>query len=40
MTEFHRAMADDLVSLEFDGLPTLTPRELASLFAYLESIQK
>ncbi|NNE53597.1 MAG: c-type cytochrome [Sulfitobacter sp.] len=40
MPEFGGAMEDDLVPLEVDGVMTPTPRVLAALFAYLESIQR
>lgn len=40
MPQFGGAMADDLVPLEVDGVLTPTPRTLAGLFAYLESIQE
>lgn len=40
MPEFGGAMADDLVPLEVDGVLTPTPRALAGVFAYLESIQE
>ena len=40
MPQFGGAMADDLVPLEVDGVLTPTPRALAGLFAYLESIQE
>ncbi len=40
MPEFRAAMADDLVPVEIDGILTPTPRVLAGLFAYLESIQQ
>ncbi|WP_246227638.1 c-type cytochrome [Roseobacter ponti] len=40
MPEFGADMADDLVPVEIDGVLTPTPRELAGLLAYLESIQK
>jgi mono/diheme cytochrome c family protein len=40
MPEFGGAMADDLVPVEIDGILTPTPRELAGLLAYLESIQR
>lgn len=39
MPEFGGAMADDLVPLDVDGTLTPTPRALAAVFAYLESIQ-
>lgn len=40
MPEFGPIMAEDLVPLEIDGVFTPTPRELAGLLAYLESIQR
>lgn len=40
MPEFGGAMADDLVPVEVDGILTPTPRALAGVFAYLESIQE
>ncbi|WP_375690423.1 c-type cytochrome [Pseudooceanicola sp. LIPI14-2-Ac024] len=40
MPEFGGAMAEDLVPVEIDGILTPTPRELAGLLAYLESIQQ
>ena len=40
MPQFGGAMADDLVPLEVDGVLTPTPRALAGLLAYMESIQK
>ncbi|WP_233270339.1 c-type cytochrome [Chachezhania sediminis] len=40
MPEFGGAMADDLVPVEIDGVLTPTPRELAGLLAFLESIQE
>lgn len=40
MPQFGGAMADDLVPLEVDGVLTPTPRALAGVFAYLESIQE
>ncbi|MGJ8546848.1 MAG: c-type cytochrome [Sulfitobacter sp.] len=39
MPEFGGAMAEDLVPVEIDGILTPTPRALAGLLAYLESIQ-
>ncbi len=39
MPQFGGPMADDLVPLEVDGVLTPTPRALAGLLAYLESIQ-
>ena len=39
MPQFGGAMADDLVPVEVDGVLTPTPRALAGLLAYLESIQ-
>jgi mono/diheme cytochrome c family protein len=40
MPQFGGAMAEDLVPVELDGVFTPTPRALAGLLAYLESIQK
>lgn len=40
MPQFGGAMAEDLVPLEVEGVLTPTPRELAGLLFYLESIQK
>lgn len=40
MPEFAGAMSEDLVPVEFDGVFTPTPRALAGLLAYLESIQR
>ena len=40
MPEFGGAMADDLVPVEVDGVITPTPRVLAGLLVYLESIQR
>lgn len=40
MPQFGGAMADDLVPVEVDGVLTPTPRVLAGLLAYLESIQR
>lgn len=40
MPQFGGAMADDLVPVEVDGVMTPTPRVLAALLAYLESIQR
>lgn len=40
MPEFGGAMAQDLVPVEIDGVLTPTPRVLAGLLAYLESIQE
>ncbi|MEH6648361.1 c-type cytochrome [Sulfitobacter sp.] len=40
MPQFGGAMAEDLVPVEFDGIMTPTPRVLAGLLAYLESIQE
>jgi mono/diheme cytochrome c family protein len=40
MPQFGGAMADDLVPLEVDGVLTPTPRALAGLLAYMESIQR
>jgi mono/diheme cytochrome c family protein len=39
MPQFGGAMAEGLVPVELDGVFTPTPRELAGLLAYLESIQ-
>ncbi len=40
MPQFGGAMADDLVPVEIEGTLTPTPRVLAALLAYLESIQQ
>lgn len=40
MPEFGGAMAEDLVPVEIDGTMTPTPRDLAGLLFYLESIQR
>ncbi len=40
MPEFGAVMSEDLVPVELDGVFTPTPRALAGLLAYLESIQK
>ncbi len=40
MPEFGGAMADDLVPVEVDGVLTPTPRVLAGLLTYLQSIQQ
>lgn len=40
MPQFGGAMAQDLVPVEIDGVFTPTPRALAGLLAYLESIQE
>ncbi|NJN06107.1 MAG: cytochrome c [Rhodobacteraceae bacterium] len=40
MPQFGGAMAEDLVPVEVDGVFTPTPRALAGLLAYLESIQE
>ena len=40
MPEFGGAMADDLVPVEVDGVITPTPRVLAGMLVYLESIQR
>lgn len=40
MPQFGGAMADDLVPVEVDGTLTPTPRVLAGLLVYLESIQR
>lgn len=39
MPEFADSLSDDLVPLEVDGILTPTPRTLAGLLFYLESIQ-
>lgn len=39
MPQFGPAMAEDTVPVEIDGILTPTPRELAGLLDYLESIQ-
>ena len=39
MPEFGNVMSDDLVPVEIDGILTPTPRALAGLLFYLESIQ-
>lgn len=39
MPQFGGMMAEDLVPIELDGVFTPTPRALAGLLAYLESIQ-
>jgi hypothetical protein len=39
MPQFGGAMAEDLVPIEIDGVMTPTPRVLAALLSYLESIQ-
>jgi mono/diheme cytochrome c family protein len=39
MPQFGGAMAEDLVPVKIDGVLTPTPRELAGLLFYLESIQ-
>lgn len=39
MPQFSTAMADDLVPVEIDGVFTPTPRVLAGLLEYLETIQ-
>lgn len=39
MPEFGGAMSEDLVPVKIDGVFTPTPRVLAALLAYLESIQ-
>ena len=39
MPEFGAQMSDDIVPVDIDGVLTPTPRELAALLAYLESIQ-
>lgn len=40
MPQFGGAMAEDLVPVDIDGVLTPTPRELAGLLEYLESIQQ
>lgn len=40
MPQFGGAMANDTVPIEVDGVLTPTPRVLAGLLAYLESIQR
>ncbi len=40
MPQFGGAMAEDLVPVQLDGVYTPTPRALAGLLAYLESIQQ
>lgn len=40
MPQFGGAMAEDLVPVEIEGILTPTPRELAGLLEYLESIQQ
>tara|TARA_R110002049_G_scaffold23781_6_gene84740 strand:+ start:130924 stop:131337 length:414 start_codon:yes stop_codon:yes gene_type:complete len=40
MPQFGGVMADDLVPVEVDGVMTPTPRVLAGLLAYMESIQR
>lgn len=40
MPQFGGVMSEDLVPVELDGVFTPTPRALAGLLAYLESIQK
>ncbi len=40
MPEFGAEMGGDLVPVEVDGVMTPTPRALAALLAYLESIQE
>lgn len=40
MPQFGSGMADDLVPVELDGVYTPTPRALAGLLVYLESIQQ
>jgi cytochrome c len=40
MPQFGGAMADDLVPLDVEGTLTPTPRVLAALLSYLESIQE
>ena len=40
MPEFGGEMAEDLVPVEIEGVLTPTPRELAGLLFFLESIQQ
>ena len=40
MPQFGGRMADDLVPVEVDGVLTPTPRALAGVLAYLESVQR
>lgn len=40
MPEFGATLSGDLVPLEVDGVMTPTPRALAALLAYLESVQQ
>ena len=40
MPQFGSAMVQDLVPVEIDGVLTPTPRELAGLLEFLESIQR
>jgi len=40
MPQFGGAMANDTVPVEINGILTPTPRDLAGLLAYLESIQR
>lgn len=40
MPQFGGAMAEDLVPVDIEGVLTPTPRELAGLLVYLESIQQ
>lgn len=40
MPQFGGAMADDLVPVDVDGVLTPTPRALAAVLAYLESVQR
>ncbi|MEL7255717.1 MAG: cytochrome c [Pseudomonadota bacterium] len=40
MPSFGGRMADDLVPVEIDGILTPTPRQLAGLYFYLQSIQR
>ena len=40
MPSFGGRMAEDLVPVEIDGILTPTPRQLAGLYFYLESIQQ
>jgi len=40
MPQFGSALADDLVPIKVDGVQTPTPRALAALLRYLETIQR
>jgi len=40
MPQFGGSMANDTVPIEVDGIMTPTPRALAGILAYLESIQR